>query len=81
MTAVSWEAIRAVMARPSLWGAALGATFALARRGWWRHPPFLPVPDPGFLRWRIATTYGSGEQQIAPDDLLSYLQWRKRQRS
>jgi hypothetical protein len=78
---VSWNAVRAVVFRPPLWGAALGATVALARRDWWRRAPFLPLPEEEFIRWRVATAYGSDEQKIAPNDLVSYLEWRKRQRS
>lgn len=71
----------AVLRRPSLWVTAVGALFALARRDWWRRPPFLPVPDPEYVRWRLGTAYGWADRPIAEGDVVSYLEWRKRQRS
>ena len=80
-TAVPPGVLRAIGTRPYLWGAAAGAVFALARRTWWRRPPFLPVPDEAFIRWRVSTAYGSDEHPIAPEDVVAYLEWRKRHRS
>lgn len=74
------DSILAVVVRPSLWMTALGAATALAPDGWWRRYPFLPLPDPTTLRWRLTTAYGSPERSIDPDDLIAYLQWRRRQR-
>jgi len=71
----------AVVKRPWLWGTAVGALFALARRDWWRRAPFLPLPDSEYLQWRIGTAYGRDDRPIAEDDVVSYLEWRKRQRS
>ena len=48
----------------------------LAGPGWWRHRPFLPLPDPAYLRFRMETAYGgTGDQQPRPADLLTYLRW------
>lgn len=30
----------------------------MAPTGWWRKPPFLPVPDQDWLEFRMATAYG-----------------------
>lgn len=75
------SAYRAVLKRPWLWVTATGALFAIARRDWWRRPPFLPIPDPEYLAWRVGTAYGDGGHPIAEGDVVSYLEWRKRQRS
>ncbi len=77
---LSWRVVRVVLRHPPLWGAALGALGALARRRWWTRPPFLPVPDPALLRWRIVTAYGDPTAEIAPEDVVAYLAWWKRQR-
>lgn len=66
--------------RPRLWVEAVRAAPDLAHRGWWRRPPFLPTPDPEYLRWRTATAYGSPDAPLQADDLIAYLQWRRRQR-
>lgn len=76
-----YESMMAVAARPRLWVTAVGAVAALALDGWWRRPPFLPLPDEEMLRWRLTTAYGSPDHAVAPDDLVAYLEWRRRQRS
>lgn len=70
------RALIAVVARPRLWPAALRQVRRLAPAGWWRRPPFLPVPDRDYLRFRIITAYG-GDGTRAPevDDLVTYLHW------
>ena len=71
----------AIGRRPSLWGEAARAALALAPRGWWRRPPFMPIPDRTYLEWRIETAYGDRSTRVTPHDAVSYLEWRKRQRS
>jgi len=78
---VTREAVVAVVRRPGLWGAALRTLAAMAPTGWWRSVPFLPIPDPEYLRWRVTTAYGRPDITIATDDLVAYLLWCKRQRS
>lgn len=67
-----------VLIRPSLWLTAIGALFAFARLGWWKNPPFLPIPDKAVIRWRVTTAYGQPNMTLADEDLVSYLRWRKR---
>jgi hypothetical protein len=75
---VRWlvRAVVAVVARPPLWGTGLRQAARLARPGWWRRPPFLPLPAPGYLRFRLETAYG-GTGEAPPDaaDLVAYLRW------
>jgi hypothetical protein len=67
---------RAVVARPSLWTAALIQGFRLARSGWWRKWPPLPVPSDGLWHLRMLTAYGGdGSSLPDPDDVTSYLEW------
>lgn len=44
-------------------------------RGWWRRPPFLPLPPAEYLAWRLHTAYG--DSAAAPDlgELERYLRW------
>jgi hypothetical protein len=75
------RAALAVAAHPSLWGAGLRQALVLAAPGWWRRPPFLPLPAPGYLRFRLETAYGgAGDRPIEPADLVAYLRWCRRQR-
>ena len=70
----------AVAVRPWLWPVALRQAFRLARRGWWRRPPFLPLPDPAYLRFRLETQYGDPEHRAEPADVVAYLRWCRRSR-
>ncbi len=76
MTSTGWwlQAAVAVLRRPSLWGIALSQTVRLAPAGWWHRAPFLPVPDPSYLRFRLETQYGS-DHAPEPDDIVTYLHW------
>jgi hypothetical protein len=66
----------AVIRRPELWLTALRQTRVLARPGWWRRPPFLPLPSRAYLRFRLQTAYGGdGTGPIEGEDLVSYLRW------
>jgi hypothetical protein len=65
--------VRAVVVRPRLWPTALRQAHRLAAPGWWRRPPFLPLPDPDYLAFRLETQYGSAPQ--APEDVVAYLEW------
>ncbi len=68
--------LKAVLRHPSLYGIALRQLFALAAPGWWRTPPFLPLPPPDYLRFRIATMYGGdGRGGFEPQALVDYLRW------
>ncbi|HEY6428896.1 MAG TPA: hypothetical protein VIX84_16860 [Acidimicrobiales bacterium] len=74
--------MRAVLPHPSLWWAAAAALSRLARRGWWRRPPFLPLPGAEYWRFRLMTAYG-GEgdgDALTPSDVLAYLRWCQRAR-
>jgi hypothetical protein len=77
--AVGWlgRATVAVLRRPSLWWTALRQVRVLARPGWWRSSPRLPVPDPAYLRFRMQTMYGDPGHDPDPDDLVTYLHWCK----
>ena len=70
------RAVAAVARHPSLWAIGLRQAFVLARPGWWRRPPFVPVPAPDYLRFRLETAYGGlGDRPIEPEDLVAYLRW------
>jgi hypothetical protein len=73
--------VAALISHPGLWFEALRAAVGLAPRGWWLRPPFLPLPDRAHLAWRLHTAYGTDQVPMTPQDVLSYLEWRKRQRS
>jgi len=69
------RAALAVARRPSLWGVAAHQVVVLAVPGWWRRRPFLPLPDPAYLRFRFLTAYGDPDHDPEPADVVSYLHW------
>jgi hypothetical protein len=74
-------AVAAVARHPGLWLTAARQALVLAVPGWWRRRPFLPLPDPDYLRFRMQTAYGgAGDQAPDPDDLVTYLRWCRRAR-
>ena len=48
------------------------------RRGWWRQPPFLPIPPREYVQWRMHTAYGDPETVPPPDDVARYSRWVRR---
>jgi len=69
------ELVQAVLRRPDLWWAALGALRRLAPPGWWRSPPHLPLPDRRLWGFRMVTAYGDPDADPEPPDMISYLEW------
>lgn len=69
------RAVAAVAIRPRLWGTAVGQLRRLARPGWWREAPHLPLPDPAYLRFRLVTAYGAEGREPSVADLVTYLHW------
>ena len=55
----------------------LTLAWAMRRRGWATQPPFLPLPPPEYLRWRMYTAYGD-ENAVPPvRDVLRFARWRR----
>ena len=70
--------VRALASRPSLWPTALRQLARMSPPRWWTRRPFLPVPDPDYLRFRLETQYGQASESagvMQPDDVVVYLRW------
>lgn len=59
--------------------AAEAVRFALATSapGWFRKPPFLPVPEPEYRDWRLITAYGRTGHLPSPVEVEDFLRWRR----
>jgi hypothetical protein len=68
-------AVGAVLVRPWLWPAAVGMVIRMVPRRWWRRRPWLPVPDGGYLRFRMVTAFGARSGAPPARELVSYLAW------
>ncbi len=71
--------VSAVARQPRLWPVAARAFASLVPVRWWSRPPFLPVPDRDWLRFRLETAYGGDgtPPASAGDDLATWLHWLK----
>ena len=78
----SWTALTArlvlrAIVRPRLAVDLVRLAWSFRRRDWFRRPPFLPVPPPEYLRWRMFTAYGD-EQAVPPvEDVVRFARWRR----
>ena len=78
---VWWRRAGVAVARhPALWFTAARQVLRLAPRGWWHRRPFLPVPDPAYLRFRLQTAYGDPDRDPEPHDVVTYLHWCREMR-
>ena len=78
----SWTALTLTLAgralvRPRLAVDLVAAAWAFRRRGWWATPPFLPLPDRAYLRWRMYTAYGDEEAVPPARDIERFARWRR----
>ena len=55
----------------------LRTAWAFRRRRWWSQPPFLPVPDRTYLRWRMYTAYADENAVPPADDVIRFARWRR----
>lgn len=64
--------------RPRLGLALLGAAWRFRARDWYRRAPFLPLPPPRYVAWRMHTAFG--DEEATPDArlLARYLAWAVR---
>ena len=65
----------ALARQPRLWRVAVAETRRLAAPRWWRRPPFLPLPAPAYLKFRLQTMYGDSVSSPEPADVLTWLRW------
>lgn len=78
----SWVALVAALTaraavNPRLALDLLRTAWAFRRRRWWRVAPFLPLPDPTYLRWRMFTAYGEEEAVPPVEDVIAFARWRR----
>lgn len=67
-----------LLRRPLLLGPLLHAAWRFRARGWWRRPPFLPMPPRAYLEWRLETAFGEAGYLPGPAQLERYLRWARR---
>jgi len=61
--------------RPRLAAGLLGTAWRFRARGWYRRPPFLPLPPADYVAWRLDTAFGSPDAVPGARELERYLRW------
>jgi hypothetical protein len=63
------------MRSPSLVPALFSTAWRFRSRRWYAKPPFLPLPDRSYLRWRLYTAYGNPRAIPPAEDVERYARW------
>ena len=66
---------RLAVRRPRTIPDLMRAAWAFRAREWHRRPPFLPLPPPAYMRWRMETAYGAADAAPTDDELERFLAW------
>jgi hypothetical protein len=79
----SWLGLAATLAvrgirHPSVGAALIRVGWRFRTRGWYARFPFLPLPAPDYLRWRMYTAYGDGNTVPPAEDVIRYALWAVR---
>ena len=74
-------ALSALARRPRLWPTAWAEMRALVRPRWWAKWPLLPLPSPGYLRFRLEAMYGPPGAKVSATELVGYLEWCRSMRA
>jgi hypothetical protein len=69
-------ALRAIRS-PTLIPALATVAWRFRRRRWYARPPFLPLPDREYLRWRMYTAYGDANAVPPVQDVERYARWAR----
>lgn len=64
--------------RPGLALDLIRVSWRFRSRGWYRRPPFLPLPDRTYMAWRMHTAYGDHHALPPVDDIERYARWASR---
>jgi hypothetical protein len=74
VAALAWRAARDPRVARDL----LALAWVMRARRWYRKPPFLPLPPPEYLRWRMYTAFGDEACLPGAADVVRYARWRRR---
>jgi hypothetical protein len=67
-------ALRALRS-PSLAVDLLRVAWRFRARGWYRRPPWVPIPSRDYVRWRMYTAYGDYDAVPPAEDVIRYARW------
>lgn len=65
------------LANPALAVNLVSVAWRFRARDWYRHRPFLPLPDVTYLRWRMYTAYGDFDAVPSAEEVERYVRWAR----
>lgn len=71
---------RYVLRHPTVAPTVLLAGWRLRANKWWRHAPFLPLPDQKYWNFRMMTATGSMDGAMSVREIVDAARWSSRQR-
>ena len=71
---------RYLLRHPTVAPAVLLAGWRLRANKWWRHAPFLPLPDQKYWNFRMMTATGSTDGAMSVREIVDAARWSSRQR-
>lgn len=71
---LAWRGAR----NPTTGAALMRVGWRFRSRDWYRRFPFLPLPAPAYMRWRMYTAYGDEHVVPPAEDVVRYARWAVR---
>jgi hypothetical protein len=71
---------RYLLRHPTVAPVVLLAGWRLRANKWWRHAPFLPLPDQKYWNFRRMTATGSTDGAMSVREIVDAARWSSRQR-
>jgi hypothetical protein len=75
------SAVALALRKPWRIPALLGLAWAYRARGWYRKPPYLPLPPREYVQWRNETAYGNPRVTPPDDEFERFVVWSSRMRT
>jgi hypothetical protein len=72
--------VRYMVRHPTVAPSLFRSLWRLRAQYWWRHAPFLPVPDPTYWEFRLTTATGSSDVMMNVSEVIAAAKWSSGQR-
>ena len=69
------RAVGLAFRRPGLIPVLLRMAWRFRAKGWYKRPPFLPLPARGYLEWRMHTAFRDDDAVPGTHELERYVEW------
>ena len=76
-TSLSFALFARAIINPRVAWDLVALAWSMRRRRWHREPPFLPLPPPEYVRWRMLTAYGDEDAVPPVEDVIRLARWRR----